>query len=310
LVDCLNAPSCPYSLPSSPVKIVRLDQAGPPDQPTGVRPRLNALGGGVLGLVLGVVLAILVEYLDDVLRTPSDLRRSLGWPVVVRLPGGGRRVGEGRGLAEGGGMTGGASRLTMVAAPQSPVAEAYRLLRTNLLFGQADQPLRSLLVVGVGEERASDVVANLAVAVAQAGRATTIVDAHLRAPEQHRLFGLINEAGLAEALSAGALPAPQPTGVVNLRLLVAGSAPALPAELLGGERLGRLLRQLAEGDGLVILDAPPIGQLADGPIVAGQVDGVIVVIRAGKTRRARALEAKETLERIGARLLGTVLIEG
>jgi capsular exopolysaccharide synthesis family protein len=315
LVECLNSPACELTPIAPQVKIVRLDQAGPPDQPTGVRPRFNALGGAVLGLTLGVLLAVLVEYLDDALRTPAEIRRALGLGVLGRLPGRARRRWLGAlgrrsgGAAKGEGMPTDPGRIVMLAEPQSPLAEAYRVLRTNILFAQSEPRLRSVLIAGVGREATDDVAANLAVATAQAGVRTILVDANLRAPALHARFGLPNDKGLGASLVSDAPPEPSPTLVADLSVLPAGPAPATPSELLGSTRLGDVLKGLGERAELLLIDAPPIGEVADTPVLATKVDGVVLVVRAGATRRARAVEARDVLERVGARLLGVVLVE-
>ncbi len=309
LIACLNSPTCPFTPDPPQVKLVRLDQAGVPDQPTGVRPRLTAAGGAVLGLVLGVLLAVLLEYLDASLRTAAEVRRTLELPLLGRLvaPAGARSAGRRR--TEGGRMGTERARLTMVTEPTSALAEAYRVLRTNILFAGSERRLRSLLVVGIGRERASEVVANLAVATAQAGVRTIVVDAHLREPEQHMVFMLPNDKGLATTLTSDAAPPVQATQVPNLALLAAGPAPPTTSELLGSARLDDVLARLRQDADLLILDAPPVGEVADASVLATKVDGVLLVVRAGVTRRPAAAEARETLERVGAHVLGTVLIE-
>lgn len=204
-----------------------------------------------------------------------------------------------------------AAPIAMLAAPQSPLAEAYRVLRTNILFarGEGAPRLRTLLVASVDRESATDVAANLAVATAQAGVATVLVDANLRFPQQHLAFGLANDKGLATALTTDADAATTPTTVPNLALLPAGPTPATPSELLGSTRLTAILADLATAAELVILDAPPVGTVADAPVLATRVDGVLLVIRSGVTRRARAIEARDELERVGARIVGVALIE-
>jgi capsular exopolysaccharide synthesis family protein len=308
LTACLNSPACDLTPAAPQVKIVRLDRAGVPDQPVGVRPRLNALGGAVLGFTAGVLLAVLLEYLDDVLRTPADIQRALDRRLVGRLPAGrGRRPGR----AGGGGGMPEVAPIAMLAAPQSTLAEAYRVLRTNILFarGEGEARLRTLLVAGVDREPAADVAVNLAVATAQAGVATVLIDGNLRAPQQHLAFGLANDKGLATALTTDAAVEAVATAVPNLALLPAGPPPAAPSELLGSTRLTAILADLATTAEIVILDAPPVGAVADAPVLATRVDGVLLVVRAGVTRRARAIEARDELERVGARIVGVALVE-
>ncbi|MBI4506678.1 MAG: CpsD/CapB family tyrosine-protein kinase [Chloroflexi bacterium] len=200
--------------------------------------------------------------------------------------------------------------LVMLTAPRSPAAEAYRTLRTNVQFATLDRSARTLLVASAGvDEGASAVAANLAVAVAQAGKRVALVDADLRRPCLHRLFGLPNRGGLTDALLADQVDAPplRPAGVEDLALLVAGTLPPNPAELLGSQRVQRLLAGLAARHDLVVLVAPPVTVVADASVLAPQVDGVLLVLAAGKTRRETAVRAKEQLAHVHAPVLGVVL---
>lgn len=309
LVECLNSPACVFTPEAPQVKVVRLDQAGTPDRPTGARPWLTAAGAGVLGLVLGVLLAVLLEYLDASFRTAAEVRRRLDLPLLGRLAAPAAAHSRGRRPMEGERMGSERARLTMVTEPASELAEAYRVLRTNILFAGGERRLRSLLIAGIGRERATEVAANLAVATAQAGVRTVLIDAHLRDPEQHTIFMVPNDTGLATSLVSDVAPPVQATQVANLALLAAGPAPLTTSELLGSARMREVLVELLEGSELVILDAPPIGQMADGAVLATAVDGVLLVVRAGETRRPVAIEAKELLDRVGARILGTVYVE-
>jgi len=201
--------------------------------------------------------------------------------------------------------------LAMLSQPTSPAAEAFRALRANLKFAAGDRPPRVILLAdtGTGEERAS-VVANLAVALAQAGDPTLLIDADLRQPRQHAIFGLPNVAGVATFLRGedDALPL-LATAVPGLSLLPSGPQPPNPAELLAGARCATMLARAREAATFVIIDAPPISAVADALALAAAVDGVLLIVRAGKTRRPAAQRVKEQLERVGANLLGAVLTD-
>lgn len=200
--------------------------------------------------------------------------------------------------------------LVMVAAPRSPAAEAYRTLRTNVQFAALDRPLRTLLVASAGAgEGAPLVAANLAVAFAQVGRRVALIDADLRRPSLGELFGLAAGPGLTDAVLADQVDAPPLTSTVveGLTLLPAGTLPPNPAELLGSQRVRRLLDALVTQHDLVILAAPPVTVVADAAVLAPQVDGVLLVLAAGKTRRETAIRAKEQLAHVQARILGVVL---
>ena len=201
-------------------------------------------------------------------------------------------------------------KLITISDPESPTAEAYRTLRTNILFSSLDSPLRTLLVASPGpDEGKSIILCNLAVTMAQAGSRVVVVDCDLRRPSIHNLFNLANDKGLATALIADAdtdLPL-QPTPIPNLRVLTAGPVPPNPSDLLGTHRLQRVIQAISALADLALFDAPPVGYLADAAILGAKLDGAVLVVSAGKTRREVALRAKTLLEKANIRLLGVVL---
>jgi capsular exopolysaccharide synthesis family protein len=204
--------------------------------------------------------------------------------------------------------------LISVADPRSPAAEAYRVLRTNLGLGEPGAATRMLAVAAPGPgEGASEVAANLAVVTAQAGRRVVLVDADLRRPTQHALFGVSAETGLSVALRDDpAAPAPPLTasGVAGLQLLVAGPVPPDPAECLGGPRLRALLALLREQADVVILDLPPVTAVTDAAVVAPHTDGLLLVLAAGRSRRDETRRARGLMDQVGARVLGVAFIGG
>ena len=208
------------------------------------------------------------------------------------------------------GSANGRQRLISVANPRSPVAEAYRQLRTNIQFSSLDRPLKTLLITSTNpEEGKSTTLANLAVSLAQAGHSVVLVDCDLRRPSLHELFGLRNGEGLTTCLlnpKADHLPL-QESGVELLRLLTSGALPPNPSELLGSQRMGEVIQLLREQADYVLFDAPPIIAVTDAAVLATRVDGVLLVIRAGKTRREMAQKAKALLEKVNAHILGVVL---
>jgi capsular exopolysaccharide synthesis family protein len=203
------------------------------------------------------------------------------------------------------------NELITVSEPRSPISEAYRTLRTNLDFVSLDQALKTLAVTSarVGEGKSST-LANLAVVSAQAGRKVILVDADLRRPTVHQTFGLDNDKGLTTAImddAALASPPLQPTGVEGLIVLTSGPLPPNPAELMGSRRMEEVIAALAEEADQVFFDTPPVVAVTDAAVLATKVDGVLLVISAGKTRRESARTAVRRLEQINARLVGTVL---
>jgi capsular exopolysaccharide synthesis family protein len=201
--------------------------------------------------------------------------------------------------------------LVTLTDPRSPASEAYRTLRTNLRFLGLDQPLRTLLVTSPGaEEGKSTTLANLAVAIAQGEQKVILVDCDLRRPRLHTLFGLRQEPGLTNMMleaKAMAEPPLQDTKVPGLALLSSGLLPPSPADLLGSGRMDQVLEVLAAQADILLLDAPPVVAVSDAAALATKVDGVVLVVSAGHTKRESVQAAKARLERVNARILGAVL---
>ena len=202
------------------------------------------------------------------------------------------------------------AKLITVADPRSAEAEAYRRLRTNLEFTSLDHPLRTLLITSAGPgEGKSTALANLAVSIAQAGRSVILVDSDLRRPSLHDVFGLDNEEGLTTAVARPAeQPALQDSGVSGLSVLTSGPLPDIPADLIASPAMDAVIAQLSERADIVLFDAPPVVTVSDAAVLASRVDGVLLVVNAGRTRREYAQRAKALLEKVHARLVGAVLI--
>ncbi|MGC8786023.1 MAG: CpsD/CapB family tyrosine-protein kinase [Anaerolineae bacterium] len=202
--------------------------------------------------------------------------------------------------------------LVTLSSPRSPVSEAYRTLRTNLQFVSLDKPLQTLLITSPGpEEGKSTLLANLAIAIAQGEKRAIMVDCDLRRPSLHKLFGLDHQRGLTTMMlddKAMNDPPLQETGVPGLQLLASGPLPPSPPDLLGSQRMDRVLAILKERADIVLLDAPPVIAVSDAAILATKVDGVLLVVSAGQTRRDSVQAAKIRLEKVNARLIGAVLM--
>jgi capsular exopolysaccharide synthesis family protein len=202
------------------------------------------------------------------------------------------------------------SALITLRDPSSAAAEAYRTLRTNLLFSSLDKPLHTLLATSSApNEGKSTTLANLAVTMAQAEQSVLLVDCDLRRPGLHTLFGLPNDDGLTSAILAqadGPLPI-QATSVPGLRLLTSGPLPPRPADLLGSRRMGALIERLRGEADIVLFDTPPVVAVTDAAVLAPRVDGVLLVLHAGHTRRDRARESRQILEKVKANIVGVVL---
>lgn len=201
--------------------------------------------------------------------------------------------------------------LITISNPRSPVAEAYRTLRTNMEFSNLDKNLRVILVTSAGaEEGKSTTLSNLAVTIAQSGKRVILVDADLRRPTLHQTFGLKNSVGLTDMVRDETIlanPPTQETTVPNLRVLTSGQLPPNPAEILGSKRMSEILAALLERADMVLLDAPPVLAVTDAAVLSSKVDGVLLVVSAGKTKRESARKAQAQLEKINARVIGAVL---
>jgi non-specific protein-tyrosine kinase len=199
--------------------------------------------------------------------------------------------------------------LATVQSPRSAAAEAYRSLSTNIQFSSLDKDVKTLLVTSVApDEGKSVVLANLAVTMAENGRKIIVVDCDLRHPSLHTVFGLKDGPGLTSMVLDEALAPPlQATGIANVSLVAAGPPPPNPSELLASARFGRALAAIAALGDIIVLDAAPVTSVTDASILATRVDGVLLVVDSGRTRRDPARRAKEQLEQVGARLLGVVL---
>lgn len=199
--------------------------------------------------------------------------------------------------------------LVTLTQPQSQAAEAFRQLRTSVQFYSVDKPLHTIMVTSTTpEEGKTSVVANLAVTLAQAGRSVVLVDCDLRRPTLHTLFEVDAGAGLTTALLE-ATPTPKlvASGVDNLQLLPCGPLPPNPSELLASQKMADLIDRLRGNADYVLFDAPPVVAVTDAAVLAPRLDGVLLVLKAAKTKRELAQRAKEQLEKVGANILGVVL---
>jgi succinoglycan biosynthesis transport protein ExoP len=247
-----------------------------------------------VGAMLALGIAFLLEYLDDTTKTADDVNQTLGLGTLGTI----------------GRLAKGEEELAVAAQPFSPVTEAFRVLCANIRFSSVDKPLRTLLVTSPNPaEGKSVVVANLAIAMAEAGLRAVIVDADLRRPRLHELFGLDpHNEGLTGALLEGNADGRlQPAQMERLAVLTSGELPPNPAEMLGSRRMQELLAGLAQQADMVLVDGPPVLPVADAATLAQGMDGVLLVLEAGRTRREAARRAVERLHQVGANPVGVVL---
>jgi len=201
--------------------------------------------------------------------------------------------------------------LIALTDPRNPAAEAYRTLRTNLTFTALDNPIETLIVTSSApDEDKSTVIANLAITMAQGERRIILVDADLRRPSLHEIFEVGNDRGLTSMIVEETTLDDPPlvtVGVDNLWLLPSGPIPPNPAGILGSRKMEQVIGALKERADVVLFDAPPVVAVTDAAVLGTKVDGVLLVVCAGRTRREHIERAKEQLERVHVRIVGAVL---
>jgi capsular exopolysaccharide synthesis family protein len=193
---------------------------------------------------------------------------------------------------------------------KSPISEAYRTLRTNVQFTSVDSETKKILITSSGpREGKSITAANLAVSIAQTEKSVLLVDADMRNPTQHKIFGLDNSEGLSVNLVQDQDNSNcfRETQVAGLMVLTAGLIPPNPAELIGSKRMILLIKEASEQFDFVIFDTPPIIAVTDAAVLAQEMDGVILVLASGEVNKDFAIRAKEQLDKVGAKILGAVL---
>jgi capsular exopolysaccharide synthesis family protein len=252
----------------------------------------------VMGLMGGVALAFAIEYLDRSVTTQDQVEQQLGLTFLGLFPSIER------------GKDGKLQELHVHTAPKSAVAECLRAIRTNLLFMSPDRPLRTILVTSSGPQEGKTTTAtSLAITMAGSGNRVLLVDADMRRPRVHKVFGIPNGGGLSSlVLGDGRLAdAIRETEVPGLYALPCGPVPPNPAELLHTAAFRKLLAEMAQGFDRVIVDSPPVGVVADAVVMSTHVDGTVVVVKAGRTSREVARKGIRQLRDVNANVLGAVL---
>jgi succinoglycan biosynthesis transport protein ExoP len=260
-----------------------------------------------IGIALAVGAAYLLEFLDDTVSTQEEIQRATALPTLAGIA----RI-EGDNPDE---------KLISVSQPRSPVSEAYRVLRTGIQFSSVDNPDRAVLMITSASpsEGKSLTVANLGVVMAQAGHKVLIIDADLRRPVQHKMFGLGQNQGVTSFLLEFSIGGSkeemiealnrviQPTDVEGLCILPSGPIPPNPSEILGSAKMEVTLEALAAEYDFILVDSPPVLAVTDAVVLSRRADGVIIVADAGTTRRGQLKQAVEQLRSSNAHLLGVVL---
>ena len=277
-----------------------IEPAVAPDTPISPRPLLNVLLACVIALLVSGAVILLAAYLDDTIKTPADVEEVVGLPTLGSVA----RMTGGRGRSE-------IYRLATLLYPRSAVAESYRMLRSNLEFARVDRPIHTILVTSsLPGEGKTVTAANLAIAFALEGRRVLLVDADLRKPAVHTLFDVANTQGLTTMLRSDTVSLESVAHTneqERLKVLTSGPLPPNPAEMLGSQRMLTVLQRLQAGQDVLIIDSPPLRVVTDAAILSAFVDGTLMVIDAGKSRRPAVRLGREALTRVNAHILGVVL---
>jgi capsular exopolysaccharide synthesis family protein len=274
------------------------ESASLPTSPFSPKTLQNVALACILGLVVTTGGVFLKEYLDRSVKSAEDVSLITGLSTLGAIPKFKTNSDQ-------------KGRLITEAHPRSAVAEAFRMLRTNLQFATLDKPAQTLMVAAPGSaEGKTSVLANLAVTLAQSGKKVIVVDTDLRRSSLHGMFDLLNDIGFSNLLLAqnpdvaGYL---QGNKVEGLKVLAAGPSPQNPADLLGSSRISFLIEKLKKEADIVLFDSAPVLAVADATIMAPKVDGVILVVNSGSTRPEALAETKNILSKGNARILGVVL---
>jgi capsular exopolysaccharide synthesis family protein len=277
-----------------------IEPALPRQTPTGIPVQQAVIYAALVAALIGLGIALLIEYLDDTVRGPQIVEAATGLPtvgVITRIRGGDP-----------------ARRLITLSDPGSPTAESFRMFMAHLSFVEAERPVKTILVSSAvsGEGKSTD-VANLGVALAQSGKQVVMVDLDLRRPTLHRFFRRTNQRGVTTALQ-------RPEGedlvegnhlvsteVENLRLMPSGTLPGNPARLFGTPQLLALLESLEAQADVVLIDSPAALAVVDASLLARMADATLMVTRVGSTRVEQLQRAAELLSRSGTYMLGVLL---
>jgi polysaccharide biosynthesis transport protein len=277
--------------------ITPVEYAAITTKPSKIVPLLYAALAGIVGVFLAVTASILIEYMDDTIKSPGDVTHILSLPTLASIPE----------FPLPGGKS---NEIFILGNPKSLVTDAFRLLRTGIIYNNKGKSTKTLLIVSPEpDDGRTSIALNLAASLSLLGYRVTVVDANIRSPKLHVTLGVDNKVGLSDVLSdnvdvTGATHLLQ--GQKNINALTGGNIPDSPTELLESDRLSQVLAKLTAKVDMVILDGPPVF-VADALAFASRVDGILLVIRPGYTRSETARAALEYLQRSGGNIIGVVL---
>ncbi len=294
----LSEQSYVFSQEFDPRNISIVDPAVVPEQPARPKRAINTLLGMVLGMIIGACVAFFAEYLDDTIKSPTDVETYLKMPFLGLIPA----------LTKSLSTT--PVEMVVESEPKGTIAESYRAIRTNIIFS-SDRQIKRIVVTssGPGEGKTTTAV-NIANVMARAGDKTLLIDGDMRRPRIHKIFNMESTTrGLSNYL-VGNTPLEelfQPTRVEGLSVLTAGPIPPNPVELLNSPRLKELFEVAARQFDRIIVDTPPVIAVTDSAILSRLVDAVIITIHGGRTHRDVCKRAIEVVQNVGGHILGVIL---
>jgi len=277
-----------------------VDKAEVPVSPVKPKKKLNILLAMIVGLALGVGAAFFLEYLDNTIKLPDEVKDQLGIPYLGSAPA----------FEIEPSVNGDRPDLVTLHSPKSTASESFRGIRTSILFSSADAAPQVLLVTSAGPSEGKTICAsNLAVTMAQSGSRVLILDCDMRRPRIHKVFNISRDIGASGVLIGqnGLKEAIVPTDIDHLHVLPVGQIPPNPSEILGSQKMEKMLELLKKSYNRIIVDSPPITAVTDAIILSKQVDGVVLVIRAGDTPKQLIQNAISQLKAVNAHILGAVL---
>jgi capsular exopolysaccharide synthesis family protein len=273
-----------------------IEKASVPERPSGIDKRLLLAAGGAAGLLLAVGMAFLLDTIDRSVKTVREAKEVFGYTLLGIIPTHSKSSQPN-------------SRVIVRDQPGSPISATYQMIQANLKFLSSDKKLKTIVISSsVPKEGKSEVAANLAAALAQVGRRTLLIDADLRHPSQHHIWGLNNTAGLSNLL-VGQIEEYQAIqrAMDNLYVLPAGAIPPNPVPLLDSKRIATLLSSFSQVFDFIIFDTPPLAGTPDAAVLGNIADGVLLVVRPNVVNGASAAAAKEFLAQTHQNVLGMVI---
>lgn len=275
--------------------VVQIEPATPDTKQVRPKVLMNTLLAAMLGFLVAAGVIVAREALDDTVKSPEEISRKFKLPVLGVIN---HHASE-------------PEAPISMTDPRSPTAEAYRTLRTNVSYASVDHPLQTLMIASAepGEGK-STTIANLAVVLAQSGKNIIAADCDLRHPRLHTYFGLPNRVGMTNLFARPTETLDgfrQPGKQEHLTFITTGALPPNPAELMGSQKMQSILAVMRQSADMVLIDTPPVLAVTDAAALAPSMDGVLLVVRPGKTRASALQQTIEQLHQVNARLLGVVL---